>query len=40
MGPQVAMQTELPILGLVPSDPPAPNFGQAVTAPHHQRAVL
>ena len=36
MGPQVAMQTELPILGLVPAN----NFGQAVTAPHHQRAVL
>ena len=40
MGPQMTMQTELPILGLVPSDKPAFNFGQAVTALHHQRAVL
>ena len=40
MGPQVTMKIELPILGLVPSDKPAFNFGQAVTALHHQRAVL
>ena len=40
MGPQMTMQTELPILGLVPSDLPAPNVGQTITALHHQRALL